>query len=205
MNPTLTKAAANLKRRAQKRGGKELPAAWLMTDDKRLPDPASALAALPRGSAVILRHYDAPGRAQLARKLAAACRRRGLMLLIAGDWRLAAAVGAAGVHLPEHQARRGLAPGGRLWCRARLLTAAAHGHRALRRAEALGAAAAILAPIFKTASHPGRASLGTARAAALIRTAGIPVIALGGVTAATVNGLRATGCAGIAGVGFAVS
>ena len=96
MNPKLTNAAANLKRRAKTYSAQEVPAIWLMTDELRLPDPEAAMAALPRGAAVILRHYDAGDRAALAKRLALLCRQRGIALLIAGDWRLAAAVGAAG-------------------------------------------------------------------------------------------------------------
>lgn len=205
MHPTLTNAAANLKRRANIRdqaGSGRLPALWLVTDERRLADPESALARLPRGSGLILRHYGAGDRLGLASRLAVACRRRGVVLLIADDWRLAARVGAAGVHLPEHAARRGLAAGGRLWRRGfrKLLTVAAHGAAGLRRAARLRATAAVLAPIFKTASHPERAPLGAIRTAALTRRASVPVLALGGVTAKTIQCLAHSGCAGVAGI-----
>src|SRR4051812_18344269 len=124
LHPTLAKAAANLKRRAVRRAHQPMPAVWLMSDATRLPDPAAALSGLPRGAGVILRHYGAADRAGLADRLARLCRARGLVLVIAGDWRLAARVGAMGVHLAEHAARRGPTPGARLWRRAkaRLLT-----------------------------------------------------------------------------------
>lgn len=207
MHWTLANAAANLKRRARKRRrprGLPLPALWLVTDENRLPDPLAALKQLPRGAGLILRHYGAADRIALARRLAAACRRRGVALLIAGDWRLAARVGAAGVHLGEHAARRGLSPGGYLWLRlsGKLLTVAAHGACGLRRAVQVNAAAAVLAPIFKTASHPSRIPLGITRAAALIRRTSVPVLALGGVTASKIKGLQHSGCVGVAGIGF---
>jgi thiamine-phosphate pyrophosphorylase len=206
MNPTLTKAAANLKRRAANRG-RDLPSLWILSDEKRLPDPRAALVSMPRGSALILRHYGAQGREALARRLAQLCRQKGVALLIAGDWRLAAQVGAAGVHLPEHAARRGLPPGGRLWLRAarRLLTVAAHTKLGLRRAGDMRASAAVLAPIFPTASHPSHKGLGAMRSAAMIRTARLPVIALGGVTPTTITALRYTGCVGVAGISFALA
>ena len=54
---------------------------------------------LPRGLAgVVLRHDGEPGRAALGRELAEICRSRRLALVVAGDVRLAAALGA-GVHL----------------------------------------------------------------------------------------------------------
>ncbi len=215
MNPRLTNAAANLKRRARKAAkarARGLPAIWLMSDAQRLPDPATAVALLPRGAGLILRHYEGADRAVLAKRLSILCRRRGVVLVIAGDWRLAASVGAAGLHLAEHMARPGPPPGARLWLRnfhkhrgAKFLTVAAHGGAGLRRARARQASAAILAPVFVTASHPGRHPLGALRTAALVRETSLPVLALGGITAATIGRLRASGCVGMAGISFAVS
>ena len=198
MNPTLAKAAANLKRRA----GSRLPAVWLMSDAQRLPDPEIALRTLPRGSALILRHTKPTTLAQLARRFAPLCKQRGLVLLIAGDWRLAAAVGAAGIHMSEQSARAGLAPGGRLWARGRIVTAAAHGAAGLRAGK--NASAVLLAPVFATKSHPGQLGLGAAKTAAWVRSSPVPVIALGGISTATINTLRHSGCAGIAGISFAL-
>ncbi|MEE8247847.1 MAG: thiamine phosphate synthase, partial [Alphaproteobacteria bacterium] len=86
--------------------GRGLPPLVLLSDSLRLPDPIAAAALLPSGSAVILRNYDDPGRAQLAARLAPLCRQRRLILLVAGDGRLAARVGAQGVHFPEALACR---------------------------------------------------------------------------------------------------
>src|ERR1700744_5749133 len=66
-----------------------LPPLILMTDDARLPDPLGAARALPRGSKVILRARDAAKRVELATKLRAIAKARGLKLLIAGDAELA--------------------------------------------------------------------------------------------------------------------
>jgi len=74
----------------------------------------------------------------------------------------------------------------------------------LRRARALKASAAILSPLFPTPSHPDRPPLGVTRAAVLVRSVRLPVIALGGITRQKASRLRASGCAGIAGIGFAV-
>ncbi|MBY0511669.1 MAG: thiamine phosphate synthase [Rhodospirillaceae bacterium] len=203
MNPTLTKAAANLKRRAGATVH-SLPAIWLMSDDNRLTDPATAAATLPRGAAVIFRHYAAPDRKALAMRLAGICRRRGLKLIIAGDWRLAAASGAAGLHLAEHAARRGPEAGARLWLKRKWLTLAAHGPVSLRRAGHFNAAAVLLSPVFTTASHPDLPPLGHVRVASMTRTTRTPVMALGGITARNIARLRHSGCAGIAGIGFAL-
>ncbi len=83
---------------------------WLFTDARRLPDPLAAAARLPRGLAgVVLRHDGEPGRAALGRALARLCRRRRLALVVAGDVRLAAALGA-GVHLRNGMLARRCAP-----------------------------------------------------------------------------------------------
>ncbi len=186
---------ANLEHRA---GKGNRPRLALMTDENRLPDPTAAIRALPPGSLVILRHYDAPGRAALARRLAMLCKSRRLRFLVAGDWRLAARVGADGLHLPENMAKKGPGP----WSRRRwIVIAAAHSGRALFRAAWAGAGAALLAPVFPTASHPGRPALGAVRFAALVRRSPIPVYALGGIGPGTARRLKGTGAAGFAGIG----
>lgn len=188
---------------AGRRRAEGLPPLILVTDGARLPDPGPAIGRLPPGSAVILRHYEVPDRADLARRMAALCRRRGVRLLIAGDWRLAAAVGADGVHLPEALARRGPPA----WGGARprrpgfLVTAAAHSPAALWRAARAGADAALLSPVFATASHPGGGAIGVARFAAWCRGAPLPVYALGGIGARTARLLGGTKIAGVAGLG----
>lgn len=176
-----------------------LPPLWFMTDRIRVPDPLAVAAALPRGAGVILRDYDAVDRLPLARDLAAVCRNRGLLFLVAGDERIAARSGADGLHLPEWRSR-GIGPVRRRrpgW----LITAAAHGAAALRRAALGGADAAFLSPVFATASHPGAPHLGAVRFAALARSTEMPVYALGGVDVETVMRLRSAGIAGVAAIG----
>jgi thiamine-phosphate pyrophosphorylase len=183
---------------------RDLPVLWFLTDEARTGDAFGVLMSLPRGAGVIFRHYGAHDRAALARRLAKLSRTRGLVFLVADDWRLAAAIGAAGVHLPEHVAARGPASGARLWRRQRktLLTVAAHGSHGLARARALDADAALLAPVFPTQSHPDRVALGLVRAAALVRRARLPVLALGGASPDKLPHVGAAGFAGIAGIGF---
>ena len=190
--PTLTDLA---RRRKPRPGG--LPRLWLMTDERRLPDPAAAIRALPRGAGVIFRHYGDPDRASRARQLARLCRSHGLLLLVAGDAGLAAAVGAAGLHLPEVMAWKIAG-----WRRRRprwLITAAAHGAPALRRTAAPDAI--LLSPLFATESHAGDRPLGIARFAALARRSPVPVYALGGITAASLPRLNGLSLAGVAAIG----
>src|SRR3984957_14381108 len=83
----------------QRRRGSDLPPLWLFTDARRLADPRPVVARLPKGLAgVVLRHDGEPARAALGLDLARLCRARRLRLVVAGDPRLAAAVGA-GLHL----------------------------------------------------------------------------------------------------------
>jgi thiamine-phosphate pyrophosphorylase len=196
--PSLAELARRLKRTEAAR---RLPPLILMTDAVRLPDPEAAIARLPRGAAVILRHRDAAERGRLARRLAAPCRRRGLTLIIAADARLADAVRAGGLHLSEAMLRHG-GRGWRLWRRPGwLVTAAAHSPAAIRAAAGAGVDAVLLSPVFPTASHPAAAALGPLRFAALVRQSPIPVYALGGVTAATAPRLAGSGAAGFAAIG----
>lgn len=172
---------ANLARRLN---SGRLPSAILVTDEARLPDPMPLVRRLPPGTGVVFRHYGDPHRRELARRLAVAARSRRLLLLVAADWRLAAWVGAAGVHLPEPMARAGrLAPllG---WARrhGRLVTVAAHSRAALAAARRIGVDGALLSPVFPTRSHPGGGAIGAVRFRLWARRAGLPVVALGGVT-----------------------
>jgi thiamine-phosphate pyrophosphorylase len=189
-------------RKSGHRRRRDLPGLILMTDEVRLPDPEAAVGALPRGSAVIFRHYRADDRRAMAMRLAGICRRRGLTLLIAGDARLAIEVGAQGLHLPEYLARRlACHRWGRRGSRPDwLITVAAHSVGALYRARRLGADAVLLAPVFATASHPDARPLGPLRFSAWAGASPLPVYALGGVTAANVGRLAASGAAGIAAI-----
>jgi len=186
---------------AVRRGsGRSLPPLWLFTDARRLPDPRAAVARLPRGLAgVVLRHDGEPGREALGRDLARICRARRLVLVVAGDLRLAAAL-RAGVHL-----RGGHWPGvvahpptrrGR-----RLVTSSAHGLADLLLARAAGAALIFLSPAFGTASHPGAGALGPVRWSRLARSSGLQVAALGGMDGLRVRRLPRSLCAAVGAIG----
>jgi thiamine-phosphate pyrophosphorylase len=169
-----------------------------MTDQARVPDPVASTRLLPHGSAVILRHTDARARARLARALAKVARERCLKLLVAGDAHLAAEIRAHGLHLPEARAReaahwRALKPS---W----LITVAAHSSRGLTVARLAGADAALLAPVFSTASHPDRQPIGALRARMTATHAGLPVYALGGINAQNVARLSDADFLGIAAI-----
>jgi thiamine-phosphate pyrophosphorylase len=174
---------------------RQLPVLWLMTDPERGAGP-EVLRTLPRGAGVIFRHYGAPNRAAQARHWRDRAKAQGLVFLVAGDPRLAAAIKADGFHAPEALIHR-TAIARRLmpWA---IVTAAAHGMPGLVAAARAGADAVLVSPVFATRSHPGARPLGVVRFAALAQAAALPVIALGGMNAATFPRL-----AGIPAIGFA--
>ena len=177
--------------KAVRRG--QAPTLWLFTDARRLPDPRPAAARLPRGiGGVVLRHDTDPARSALGRALARLCRARRLALVVAGDPRLAAALGA-GVHL-----RNGRWPGAARPPRRRgaLLTSSAHDAASLRRAATAGVNFVFLSPAFPTASHPDGAALGAARWSRLAARSAAPVAALGGIDGDSVRRLSRAACAG---------
>jgi len=182
------------------------PRLLLMTDSVRLPDPERAVGALPRGSGVVLRERDGERRRALAVRLAPLCRRRRVRLLIAGDWRLAVAAGADGVHLSEAAARGEPRRWQAVRRRGMRVTAAAHSPRAIRRAAALGLDGVLLSPVaptdsHPTGSHPSARPLGPLRFARWAHEAPLPVYALGGIDARTALRLLPARPAGFAAIG----
>lgn len=173
-----------------------LPPLLFFTDPERTPDIEAAALRLPRGSAIVYRSFSAPDAEARARGLLAITRRRGLLLLIGADAGLAAKVGADGVHLPErlaHRARRLKRPG---W----IVTAAAHSPLAARRGLAAGADAVVVSAIFPSASPSAGAPIGPLRLARIVRAAGGPVYALGGINDKTARRLMPAGLVGLAAV-----
>ncbi len=68
-------------------------------------------------------------------------------------------------------------------------------------ARAEGADYLVVGPVFATASHPGRAPLGLERLQGIAAAAdGLPVIAIGGITAERVRDVRASGAYGVAAI-----
>lgn len=146
------------------------PAIWLMTDPRMGDALWTALERLPRGSGIVFRHYGVPGRKALFERVAQIARRRGLVL-VAADLR-----GSRHVHNGRHRATG-------------IRTAAAHSRREAIQAIRAGADLLFVSPVFATRSHPGARTLGRVRFGLLARALPVPVIALGGMTAARMRGL----------------
>ena len=154
-------------------------------------------AALDAGlPAVQLREKDLPGGPllALAERLRAVTARAGALLLVNDRLDVAVAAGADGVHLgggsvPVDVARR-LLPAGAL------VGVSTHAP-----AEAADTTAdfAVFGPVYAT---PSKAAYGPPQGEARFRTAAatarVPLLAIGGVTAAQVAALRAAGAAGVA-------
>ena len=147
---------------------------------------------------MIHRTFGVAGSRETTAALARLARSRSLVLLIGADTELAAAVGAAGVHLPE----RMLAQARRLRARRPdwVLTWAAHSRAGIAHAGRSGLDAALVSPVFPSRSPSAGAPIGPARLADWVRLADLPVIALGGVDARTAPRLLGTGVAGLAAV-----
>ncbi len=130
----------------------------------------------------------------LARELRAITREAGAALFINEHARLARAVAADGVHLPD-RALSISATRAQLAADARV-GVSCHDAAGLARAVEQGADFAVLGPVFEA---PGKAPpLGVARFGELVRATPMPVFALGGVGVAHISALCAAGAHGIA-------
>ena len=125
-------------------------------------------------------------------------RSRGLVLLVGLDPELAEVADAHGVHLPER------ALGDTASLRRRrpdwILTGAAHDAEGLAAGKAASLDAMLLSPVFPSHSPSAGEVLGLERFSELVKGAGLPVYALGGVNAETAPRLIGSGAAGIAAV-----
>ncbi|HYK81832.1 MAG TPA: thiamine phosphate synthase [Gemmatimonadales bacterium] len=109
---------------------------------------------------------------------------------------VALAAGAWGVQLAEGS----LAPGdARRLNPAWWIGQSVHDRGAAAAARTAGADYLVVGAVYRTATHPGRTPLGVA-AVAEIAALGLPVIAVGGVTAERVGELRAAGVHGVAAI-----
>jgi thiamine-phosphate pyrophosphorylase len=163
----------------------KVPTRWLMTDE-RLGDALwgalwGALRRLPPGSGVVFRHYATPAaeRRMLFARVRRVARARRLVLVVAGP-PMAGALRhgriAGAYSWPVHNRAEGLA------------------------AQRAGAKMVMVSPVFPTRSHPGAAALGAARAARIGRLAGVPLIALGGMTERRWRRIARLGFTGWAGI-----
>ena len=180
-----------------------LPRLHAVTDAATLALPdfgvrAAAIAAA--GSAVALHARDraagAPALASAAARMVALAGPPEASVIVSARADVAAAVGAHGVQL----AASDLAPGDarRLLPRG-WIGRSVHSAREAEAAVAEGADFLVAGSVYQTVSHPGRAAAGLdlIRGAAAL---GVPVIAIGGVTAERAPELRDAGAWGVAAI-----
>jgi len=104
------------------------------------------------------------------------------LLIVHSQADVARAVGADGVHVAATDMEE--IPAMRKWLNHEGMTisASCHSTEELERAMHYGADFALLSPVFSTASHPQALPLGVNRFMKIARNAGLPVIALGGIS-----------------------
>jgi thiamine-phosphate pyrophosphorylase len=182
-----------------------LPVVHLVTDRRLAPDLSAraraALAGIPPGMiAIHLREKDLGGRdlLALARSLQEACRATGQLLLVNDRVDVALASAAAGVHLPS--AGVPLADARRLLGEGALVGVSCHSAADVERARDGGASYATFGPVWDTPSkRPYGAPVGIAALREAARL-GLPLVALGGVTAARAPEAFAAGARGVAAI-----
>ncbi len=167
----------------------QVPPVILISDARNDAALERAIARLPRGAALVFRHYhlSLPERRARFVQLLRLARRRGVALIGAGvprSWSVDGIYGA-----PAQVAGK---PGLRL--------ATAHSLTEIAAATRAGAHAILLSPVYATRSHPGARALGVVRFLMLARHSPLPVIALGGMTRARAARLPVHGWAAIDGL-----
>ncbi|MBX7458494.1 thiamine phosphate synthase [Qipengyuania sp. 1NDH17] len=145
---------------------KGLPLLWLLSDARNDAGLEDAIAALPRGSGFVFRHYhlDADERRERYQDLSSIARSRAHTVLLsrANGW------GEDGTYGAQRHSDG-------MWL------ATAHNGDEIARAVGNGADGIFLSPVFPTASHPGAAHLGVHGFHVLAQQSPLPVIALGGM------------------------
>lgn len=178
--------------------GSALPPMLFFTDPERTPSPERVMERLPRGAGVVFRAFGRPDALDQGRALRRLARKQGLIFLVGGDARLARALRADGLHLPERSVPARVDRDH--WPRGFITTAAAHNLAAVRRASMAGVDGVVISAIFPSTSPSASRPLGPITLASWTREAGCPVYALGGVDRSTVQKIGLTGARGFAAI-----
>ena len=159
-----------------------LPTHYVISPDVAAPEDwlAGLDATLARGERLVQLRIrgDDRKRLELSREALSRCHQHNAQLLINTDFRLAAEIGADGVHLNSRQLAQGI---GRPADFTGWLAASCHNDVDLQRAADCRADFAVLSPVAATASHPGVSPLGWLQWARWVAQARLPVYALGGM------------------------
>ena len=163
----------------------ELPHLWLLSDARNDAALEDALVRLPHGSGFVFRHYHLAEATRRTRfeMLRSICRSKNHRMLLSASISIAVDWEADGIYGPPERMKNA-AP--------MLRIATVHDRAEIAAAEAAGADAIMLSPVFATRSHPGADTLGAARFHSLAASTALPVIALGGMTAERARELGVT-------------
>ena len=171
-----------------------------MTDPKRVLDVVAAAQHLPRGTAIIYRHFGSAHRFVDAESLRHVTFQREQQLLIGDDPELAIEVGADGVHFRRDTKLS--AP--TLWrrrCPDWLISMAG-----VKSGDYQGNLSVLdsllISSVFPSQSPSAGEPIGLKYFAQIVQDLPVPVFALGGVNKDTAPKLIGSGAAGIAGIGF---
>jgi thiamine-phosphate pyrophosphorylase len=134
---------------------------------------------------------------ELAKQALIACRRYDARLLLNASVDIVQAVGAHGIHLTS---TRLMACTVRPLSSDLLVSAACHDAAQVLHANKIGADLLTLSPVLPTATHTTATPLGWPRFRELVALTDIPVFALGGMSAQTLDQARAAGAQGIAAI-----
>lgn len=154
------------------KSSKMLPKVWLISDPRFKDRLYRSVQKLPKGSGVILRHYEDPNRYEIFKNLSRICRRRGLILINAGTDNF----------LNCHGRYYGKPP--KNWLlnnRKAMAIISVHNARELAQARRHKADQLLISPLFATRSHKGERPLGVLAFRRLAEMSNIPVIAMGGM------------------------
>ena len=180
-----------------------VPCVSLVTD-RRVSGSVEALlaaveAAVAGGvSLVQMREKDLPDAEQLvlARRLRELTAGRAL-LFVNDSVSIALAAGADGVQLPERSRTVASARDG-MGSRRLLVGRSVHDLASATDAAEQGADVLIVGAVFETATHPGQPAVGTGLVEQIAGAVSVPVLGIGGITAANAPDVIAAGAAGVA-------
>lgn len=180
------------------------PALLVITDRRQARTPIAdiveaACAAGCRWFSVREKDLPADEQVALAKSLLPVARRFGARLMLHGDAGLAEVAGLDGVHLPA----AGDAAHARAWLGSeRLVGISIHGVVEASKLDPALVDYAIAGPTYETESKPGYGpALGAQGIAAIVAAAGVPILAIGGVTADSVRPVLKSRAVGIAVMG----
>lgn len=170
-----------------------------MTDPQRVIDPVAIARALPRGAAIIYRHFGKDGHIKEAKALRQVTFENEQQLLMGHDPELAVDIGADGVHFrrdadllaPRHW--RGNCPG---W----IITMAGLKGSQDYKSDLSVLDGLFISSVFYSKSPSAGDPIGVAALSEICKNLDVAVFALGGVNQRTIGKLTGTGIAGIAGI-----